>query len=455
MVTRLVSNGRWQPRLGLRVVSLVCVVSLVVLIAATISSLQLASRSLEESLAARLELLIWDAAREATQPLATGNSEGLDQIARRVRGDHAEVSAIRLSPIAGNAPWLSDPRWKNLLREVDLSDRTAIAVMPANESVRAVARVMNAGAVVGHVGIEFDLSEVTALRARLAWSLAGLGVFLLGLATLVVSIYMRRSVTNPLRDCGIFLGEASDRLNTIGTDMLEISKGTSAKARQVSDTSLNISTHIQSVASAVGQLSASISDISENAAESARVGDAAVQIALETNETVERLGKSSSEIGSVIRIINSIAEQTNLLALNATIEAARAGDAGRGFAVVAGQVKELARATSEATSDISQKVSSIQDNTESAVKAIEQISNVAGRIERMQTSIAAAVEEQAVTTSDIDSNIRQVADGAEDIALSIRELAQAAEGTSVTLTESREAAEQLREISQRLRELVG
>jgi len=59
------------------------------------------------------------------------------------------------------------------------------------------------------------------------------------------------------------------------------------------------------------------------------VARSAVTTTETTNESVLKLGKSSAEIGQVIKVITSIAHQTNLLALNATIEASRAGDAAK------------------------------------------------------------------------------------------------------------------------------
>ena len=75
------------------------------------------------------------------------------------------------------------------------------------------------------------------------------------------------------------------------------------------------------------------------------------------------LSAASREIGAIVQLITTIAEQTNLLALNATIEAARAGDAGKGFAVVATEVKDLAQETAQATSDITSRITAIQDMT--------------------------------------------------------------------------------------------
>ena len=76
-------------------------------------------------------------------------------------------------------------------------------------------------------------------------------------------------------------------------------------------------------------------------------------------EAVNKVGKSSNEITSIVGVIGSIAEQTNLLSLNASIEAARAGEAGKGFAVVATEIGKLAKTSSESVKNISALTSEI------------------------------------------------------------------------------------------------
>src|SRR5579862_2192236 len=139
-------------------------------------------------------------------------------------------------------------------------------------------------------------------------------------------------------------------------------------------------------------MNASIKEIARNATEAARIASGAVKVARETNDTVNKLGESSVEIGKVIKVITSIAQQTNLLALNATIEAARAGEAGKGFAVVANEVKELAKQTAAATEEISQKIEAIQQDTGGAVRAITEIGAIIDQINGIQNTTASAVE---------------------------------------------------------------
>ena len=100
----------------------------------------------------------------------------------------------------------------------------------------------------------------------------------------------------------------------------------------------------------------------------------------------------------MISLITDIAGQTNLLALNATIEAARAGDAGKGFAVVASEVKSLASQTGRATEEIRTRINQIQSTTGDAVAAIGSITTVIEDVNKIATSIAAAVEQQGAST---------------------------------------------------------
>ena len=109
---------------------------------------------------------------------------------------------------------------------------------------------------------------------------------------------------------------------------------------------------LAAIAAATEELSASISEIGQQAARAAHAARDAVERARETDSKVAGMAAAADQVGSVVRLINGIAEQTNMLALNATIEAARAGEAGRGFAVVANEVKALAAQTARATAEI-------------------------------------------------------------------------------------------------------
>lgn len=93
----------------------------------------------------------------------------------------------------------------------------------------------------------------------------------------------------------------------------------------------------------------------------------------ETIEVVETLANEAKNISQFSSIIGNIASQTKMLSLNAKIEAFRVGEVGRGFAVVAEEVKQLSFKASKTTTQIDQKLASIQDATLRANNAISSI----------------------------------------------------------------------------------
>jgi methyl-accepting chemotaxis protein len=233
------------------------------------------------------------------------------------------------------------------------------------------------------------------------------------------------------------------------------SKDTSNQGSAVSAAAEQVSGNLQTVAAGVEEMTASIKEIASNAIDAARVAVEGVRVAERTTGTVGKLGDSSAEIGKVIKVITSIAQQTNLLALNATIEAARAGEAGKGFAVVANEVKELAKETAKATEDISQKIEAIQEDTHRAVDAIARISEIIGQINDIQSTIAAAVEEQTATTNEISRNISEAARGSSEIARGVTHVASSAQSTTVIARDTEQAASKLASLASEFQNMAS
>jgi methyl-accepting chemotaxis protein len=251
------------------------------------------------------------------------------------------------------------------------------------------------------------------------------------------------------------LQNAAGQLTAVSGQVDQAATEASAQAGSVASAADVVSNNLQVVSAGSEEMGSSIRDISVSTTEASEVAAQAVEVAAQTNAIVARLGESSSEIATVVKVITSIAEQTNLLALNATIEAARAGDSGKGFAVVAGEVKDLAQETAKATEDISRRVQAIQADTDGAVAAIGEISSIIERINGIQLTIASAVEEQTATTQEMNRTLSDAAAGAGNIAATIGTVSEATRRTTDTVGDTRHAADELASTAGQLQTLVA
>jgi methyl-accepting chemotaxis protein len=251
------------------------------------------------------------------------------------------------------------------------------------------------------------------------------------------------------------VSSASSQLENSASVLTSTATRSEDLATKVAGASNEASSNVQSVASATEELSSSVHEISRQVQESARMANAAVEQARQTNDRVGELSKAAGRIGDVVELINTIAGQTNLLALNATIEAARAGDAGRGFAVVASEVKALAEQTAKATGEIGQQINGIQSATQESVGAIREISGTIEKLSEIASAIAAAVEEQGAATQEISRNVQRAAEGTMEVSSNIADVQRCATETGSASSQVLSAAKSLSGDSSRLKVEVG
>ncbi|MBF0203563.1 MAG: methyl-accepting chemotaxis protein [Desulfamplus sp.] len=259
--------------------------------------------------------------------------------------------------------------------------------------------------------------------------------------------------------------DASEKSTGVAAATEEMNANINAVASAMEEASNNINM----VATATEEMSATINEIAKNSENARGISAQAVKKADNAKNSMSELGRAAMEIGKVTEVINDISEQTNLLALNATIEAARAGEAGKGFAVVASEIKTLATQTVDATKEIKKKIEDVQSIANGSVADIQGFAKVIEDVNLLVVTIASAVEEQSIATSEISGNIANVSNSISEVGENMSQLSKASShisqdinhvnisATDITTNSKRvnDNALNLSDLADKLKEIVG
>ena len=373
--------------------------------------------------------------------------DSLNASARNVNALITEVKALISSSVEGKLEVRADAsRHQGAYNEIvgGMNDLLDAVVLPIQD-VYNVLQIMSTGDLTVRI-----TSDYRGTFLRLKEVTNGLGESLSGLISqLQDAIHTTASAS----------AEISSTADTLATASAEQSAQTDEVAGAMEEMSRTVIDNAQSATrtSAVAQRNGSVAEeggkvVSETVAKMRQIAE----VVKVSASNIMQLGESSKRIGEIISVIDDIADQTNLLALNAAIEAARAGEQGRGFAVVADEVRKLAENTAEATKQISEMISGIQRDTDSAVSAMEQgtkevesgieladkagsslqmIINSTTELLDMINQIAAASEEQSSTSEEISKNVAMMAKVSSGSAQNIGDIATTA-GELARMTEA-------------------
>ena len=221
--------------------------------------------------------------------------------------------------------------------------------------------------------------------------------------------------------------EIFDSLNDTFASINLSAEQVNSGAVQVSDYSQSVSQGATQQASAIEELSATLSDVSDQIMQNSEDSKNAYNIVSDNTEAVNNCNEdmenmlkamnaiktSSDEIAKIIKVIDEISFQTNILALNAAVEAAREGS--KGFGVVADEVRRLASRSAEAarqTADLiensSAAVAKGSQIAEQTAKSLNEIVEKSNQIRALVKNISEASETQSGAIAQVNTGVDQI-----------------------------------------------
>jgi methyl-accepting chemotaxis protein len=227
-----------------------------------------------------------------------------------------------------------------------------------------------------------------------------------------------------------------------GTDAISTASHEIAVGNQnLSSRTESQASSLQETASAMEELTATVTHNAENAERAYGLATSSSKLASEGGKvvgqaigTMKSIQDSSRKVVDIIGVIDGIAFQTNILALNAAVEAARAGAEGRGFAVVAGEVRNLAQRSATAAKEIKILINDSVEKIREGSRLVDDTGLTMGKIvvsvENVATifnEIKEASHEQSIGIQDVNHAISQIDEMTQMNAALVEEAAAAAQ----------------------------
>lgn len=258
------------------------------------------------------------------------------------------------------------------------------------------------------------------------------------------------------------LNKIIEQLNISFSDMHNSIDFTANSAKEISSITKVLSDGASNQASAIQQLQASFSEISEKVNLNSGNSEQAYCSYIRTKEIIENgnnqvnillhsildISISSKQISQIISTIEDIAEQTNLLSLNAAIEAAKAGESGKSFAIVADEIKGLSEQSSNAVNKITKII-------ESSLKLINNVEILAKDTNITLNDVVKNVDSTSALINEITAASKDQADAISQMTSGIDVISDIIQNNLATAEETAASTETLSEQSQIIRNKIS